>query len=238
MHCRPPVVIESMVRLLVPPASREHVMGDLSERYRSPRQYLMDAFHSLPLIIASQVRRTLNIGRIGVVAITLFFLLNANARSSWLAAALPTLLATAGLILRDAYRTPSSIPFAATEPRLAAIDVGVAAGCVLLWQSLADLLAPQWMLPARALAVGIPIFGVLLFFIRLEAPQVTSWPPASVRTMSINELMAEMRGVEAAVTTCYSHRDRGGVRARRLLPHFPIDHAAHIVGPGVQRGVR
>jgi len=53
-------------------------MDDLSERYRSPRQYLTDAFHSLPLIIASQVRRTLNIGRIGVVAITLFLLLNAT----------------------------------------------------------------------------------------------------------------------------------------------------------------
>jgi len=57
MHPRPPAVIESIVRLLVPPVSREHVMGDLSERYRSPRQYLMDAFLSLPLIVASQVRR-------------------------------------------------------------------------------------------------------------------------------------------------------------------------------------
>lgn len=71
MHSRPPAVIENMVRLLVPPASREHVMGDLSERYRSPRQYLMDAFQSLPLIIASQVRRTSNPGRLGVVAVTM-----------------------------------------------------------------------------------------------------------------------------------------------------------------------
>ena len=49
VHPRPPVVIENIVRLLVPPASREHVMGDLRERYRSPRQYLLDVFQGLPL---------------------------------------------------------------------------------------------------------------------------------------------------------------------------------------------
>jgi hypothetical protein len=29
----PPKVIERVVQLLMPPASREHVLGDLSERY-------------------------------------------------------------------------------------------------------------------------------------------------------------------------------------------------------------
>ena len=197
MHSRPPAVIENIVRLLVPPASREHVMGDLSERYRSPRQYLTDAFQSLPLIIASQVRRTSNPGRLGVVAATLFGLLNANAHNSWLVAALPTLLATAALILRDVYRAPSPTPFTATKSRPAAIDVGVAAGCMLLWQAFAALFAPQWLLPARALSVGLPIFCVLLFFVRLQAPQATSWPPAITRTMSIKDLMAEVRGFEA-----------------------------------------
>jgi len=189
--------MENIVRLLVPPASREHVMGDLSERYRSPRQYLMDAFRSLPLIIASQVRRTSNIGRLGVVAATLFLVLNANGGNSWPVAALPTLLAAAALVLRDAYRTPSPTPFSATRSRLAAVDVGAAAGCIFLWQALAALFAQQWLLTARALSVGIPIFCVLLFFVRLQAPQTTSWPPAIARTMSMNELMVEVRGFEA-----------------------------------------
>ncbi|HEY6927860.1 MAG TPA: hypothetical protein VI653_30570 [Steroidobacteraceae bacterium] len=197
MHPRPPALIENMVRLLVPPASREHVMGDLSERYRSSWRYLLDAFNSLPLIIASQVRRTLNIGRLGVVAVTLFFLLSANRGVTWVVAALPTLLATAALILRDAYRTPSATPFMPTERRLAAVDVAVAAACIFLWQALACLFAPQWLLPPQALSVGIPVFCVLLFFIRLQAPHTTFWPPAIARTMSINELMAEVRGLEA-----------------------------------------
>ena len=50
---RPPELMEKIVRLLAPPASREHVMGDLSERYRSPGQYLTEALRSLPFIISA-----------------------------------------------------------------------------------------------------------------------------------------------------------------------------------------
>jgi hypothetical protein len=32
METRPPKIIEGLVRLLTPPVSREHVLGDLSER--------------------------------------------------------------------------------------------------------------------------------------------------------------------------------------------------------------
>ena len=197
MAPRPPDVIEKIVRLLVPPASREHVLGDLSERYRSPRQYLMDVFHSLPLIIVSQVRRTSNIGGLGVVAITLFGLLEANASNSWRVAGVPTFLATVVLMLRDAYRTPTPTPFTQTPWHLAAIDVAAAAGCIYFWQALAALFAPQWLLPARALSGALPVFCILLFFVRLQAPPATFWPPAIARTMSGNELMAEVRGFEA-----------------------------------------
>ena len=56
----PPKVIERVVQLLMPPASREHVLGDLSERYVSPRQYLVDALRTLPFVVVSRVRRTSN----------------------------------------------------------------------------------------------------------------------------------------------------------------------------------
>jgi len=173
-------------------------MGDLSERYRSPRQYLMDAVHSLPLIIGSQIRRTANIGRLGIVAATLFIVLRTMGSNNPLVAALPALLPTAALMLRDAYRTPPPTPFTATRSRSAAIDVGVAAGSIFLWQALAALFAPQWLLAARALSVGIPLFCVILFLFRLQEPQATPWPPAIARTMSTTELMAEVRGLEAA----------------------------------------
>jgi hypothetical protein len=45
MEAGPPKVIEAVVRTLVPPASREHVLGDLRERYVSPGRYVIDALH-------------------------------------------------------------------------------------------------------------------------------------------------------------------------------------------------
>jgi len=47
-----------VIRLLIPPACREHVLGDLWERYTSPRQYVVDALRTLPFVIWSQIRRT------------------------------------------------------------------------------------------------------------------------------------------------------------------------------------
>jgi hypothetical protein len=35
--------MEALVGLLTPPACRDHVLGDLHERYSSPAQYLVDA---------------------------------------------------------------------------------------------------------------------------------------------------------------------------------------------------
>lgn len=54
----PPKLIEILVGLLVPPASREHVLGDLHERFRGTGQYIADAIRTLPMVIASRIRRT------------------------------------------------------------------------------------------------------------------------------------------------------------------------------------
>jgi len=43
METRPHALAEAAVRALVPPASREHVLGDLQERFTSTRQYVFDA---------------------------------------------------------------------------------------------------------------------------------------------------------------------------------------------------
>ena len=58
MPSAPPRVMEAVVGFLLPPACREHVLGDLHERYTSPRQYLVDALLAVPLVIASRIRRT------------------------------------------------------------------------------------------------------------------------------------------------------------------------------------
>jgi hypothetical protein len=56
MH--PPKLLENLVRILLPPASREHVLGDLQERYTSPPSYLTDALSVLGPVIISRIRRT------------------------------------------------------------------------------------------------------------------------------------------------------------------------------------
>ena len=61
METHPPKLIEAIVERLVPPACREHVLGDLSERYKSAGQYIADALAIIPLVIASRVRRTFDI---------------------------------------------------------------------------------------------------------------------------------------------------------------------------------
>jgi len=54
----PSKTAEKVVAFFVPPACREEVLGDLYERWRSPGQYYFDAIRTLPLVVASRVRRT------------------------------------------------------------------------------------------------------------------------------------------------------------------------------------
>jgi hypothetical protein len=58
LEARPPALIDAAVRLLVPVPCREHVIGDLWERYRSPRSFVLDALRTIPFVVISQVRRT------------------------------------------------------------------------------------------------------------------------------------------------------------------------------------
>ncbi|HMI96754.1 MAG TPA: hypothetical protein VK479_09605, partial [Micropepsaceae bacterium] len=72
MESRPPALIDRAVRLLIPPASREAVVGDLWERYASPLQYLFEALRILPYLIVSQIRRNSNIPLLGIAGFSLF----------------------------------------------------------------------------------------------------------------------------------------------------------------------
>lgn len=54
----PPNWLEKLAGILIPPACREEVVGDLRERYRHPAQYLVDLVAILPFLILSRVRRT------------------------------------------------------------------------------------------------------------------------------------------------------------------------------------
>jgi hypothetical protein len=57
----PPKFLESLVTLLLPPAVREQVLGDIHERYESPVKYIVDAASVVPAAIFGQLRRAMPI---------------------------------------------------------------------------------------------------------------------------------------------------------------------------------
>ena len=68
MTSRPRAVMESVVGLFVPPLTREHVLGDLAERYTSAGQYLLEALRTVPAVAISHLIPDVG-GRRQVVAV-------------------------------------------------------------------------------------------------------------------------------------------------------------------------
>ena len=50
--------IESVVGILIPPACREEVLGDLYERNPTALGFVFDTILTVPAVIVSQIRRT------------------------------------------------------------------------------------------------------------------------------------------------------------------------------------
>jgi hypothetical protein len=195
METRPPEIVSLIVRLLVPPASREHVLGDLNERYESPGRYVIDALKTVPFVVASRVRRTVNPGLSAFLALYLWFgVFWGPAQKHWFIAAVPALISVAVLVLRDAYRTLAPHPY-----RAAAGDVIAAAAAVLTTQAMCAFFAPDWTLTSGALRVGFPLGFFLLFFVRLQSPTGVHQPIAFAPAMTMQELSSEIDVYERIV---------------------------------------
>ena len=194
VETRPPALAEAVVRALVPPASREHVLGDLHERYTSPRHYVLDALSTLPFVVASRIRRTTHpIGFVFAVAFLWFAVFYGPFQKSWITALIPSLAGAVVLALRDAYRTLT--PRWARE---AFIDVTAFALSVALSQAVVALAAPQFLLAVPALVMGVPIGCVVLFLVRLQMPGGVT-RPRMPGEMSLPNLRLAVRAYEAAI---------------------------------------
>ena len=121
----PPVLLERLVLVLIPPAAREAMAGDLWERYRSPPQYAREALGALPFVIVSQARRNANLPVMGLQGVLAFGCFGGF--SGYLDAVLPTLALLAALSLQAAYQglNPPS-------PSRAALETILVAGLVLI----------------------------------------------------------------------------------------------------------
>ena len=188
-------MIARLVRALVPPASREHVLGDLLERYVSPRRYLLDALRTLPYIIASRLRRTTHPLGLALVGAFLWWAVFWGNRQQGPAVAIfPTLLTLAVLALRDVYRAPIS-----SWARASVVDVAIAAGAVLLSQALFAFAAPALVLNRETLLLGFPAGFVILFFMRLQSPPGFTHAHSFERTLSLEALRAEIAAYERII---------------------------------------
>jgi hypothetical protein len=142
MDAGPSKFAEALVAVLIPPACREEVVGDLHERYRSPLRYAGDALSTIPLVVFSRVRRTSDARVVLTQALALYFSFLEAAwitdvallRESWglLRLAAPASMTVVGLVLHDAYadpRRPSS--WGMVRPPLLGIGLALASQAVL-----------------------------------------------------------------------------------------------------------
>jgi len=166
---------ELLLGILIPPACREEVLGDLYERYRSPLRYAWDAICIVPLVILSRIRRTSDPLVVLTQSLALYtsFLCAARIASPkllvepWglLRLAAPVFVTLAGIALDDAYAHPSR-PSALGPIRAALTGIGLALWSqVLLWAG-----ASEFSIPYATMAYGCALSLLLATGVRILFP--------------------------------------------------------------------
>lgn len=195
MRRRPSRTVERFVGILLPPACREQVLGDLHERFESPAQYAADVLATVPLVILSRIRRTADSQ---VALIHAFVLYLSFIGAAWLTnrgvlvdqlglfrLAIPAAIILLGVVLDDAYADPcrqSSLQIV----RGPVLGLLVAVACqALFWAGNSELLVPMWvMLYGSAMSLLLSSAVRMLFppiTRELLRASVSSGPPEDQR---------------------------------------------------------
>jgi hypothetical protein len=185
MRSGPSKAAEAIVALLLPPACREEVLGDLHERYRSRLQYAADALCTVPLVILSRIRRTADPQVLLIQAFALYasFLTAAwfkdpsllQAQWGLLRLAIPPGMALLGLILEDAYTAPGRLsPLKLFRGPL--LSFGLAVGSQAVFRAgKSDLALPSWIM----------VYGSAMSLLLSSAVRVL-FPPVTDRLQGVN----------------------------------------------------
>lgn len=168
----PSGIAEAVVWCLLPPAAREHVVGDLHERYVSPRQYFLDAASVVPCVILSRIRRTTDPAVLLMEALVLYLSFFAAAwykgpaeflsqQNGLVRLAIPTAVALLAFRLVDAYANPKR-RWALKPVLQAALGMGFA------FLSQATLVANRdWTVPFPIMLIGSAMGLLLISAIRM-----------------------------------------------------------------------
>ena len=175
MRTGPPRLVEWFVRLLIPPACREHVLGDLWERNSCLRDYLRDAAPVIVCVLVSRIRRTTDPAVLLMEALVFYMsLIGASyyfgeqrflyADNGLLRLAAPVAVALLAFMLADAYADPENkLPL---KPALQG-----AFGIAIALLSQATLAPPDMAIPSRILFAGcLMSLGVISGVRMLFAP--------------------------------------------------------------------
>jgi hypothetical protein len=176
MEARPHPIAERVVSLLLPPACREPIVGDLHERYVSAAQYLVDALRTVPFAVWGQVRRTTSpmLAAAEAVAVYIAFVVASGITSPGrfgsatipVGAAVAALAALATVVLRDAWagQTPRARAHFALDAVLALTCAAVVHAAL---RTLGARLALEPIVSLTGMVIGVPLLtGVRV----LQAP--------------------------------------------------------------------
>jgi hypothetical protein len=155
MYSGPSKTAEAIIAVFVPLACREEVLGDLHERYSSSGQYGLDALRTIPLVIVSRIRHTVDPQVLLMQALALYasFL-----GAAWLKdraflsepwglvrLAIPGGMAMLGLILDDAYAKPGRrSPLSLTRGPVLGLGLALASQGMFRISN-PDLAVPNWI---------------------------------------------------------------------------------------------
>lgn len=166
MPLSPPKKLEAAVAFFIPAASREHVLGDLHERCRSPWQYAREALRTVPMVVLGRMLRT---ARPEVVALEGAALCLVYWIAAWQAGAADLLrvvtaamIGLAALLVRDAYCAADQGPRPVTALEGALLALLVQLSMAALGWGLA--------IPAKASGMACFLSAALIFAMRMMYP--------------------------------------------------------------------
>src|SRR5262249_936562 len=152
-------------------ACREHVLGDLCERYESPIQYILESIQILPFIIASRIRRTFRLELFLSEAFGLYIAFGGAAlaggleyiydHAAYLALGIVIGTVLSVLVLCDVYANPQD-----QSSRRLRFEVALAVACTFVSRSVAQLLNPNWALPLWVMLIGSGVSLPMLLMVR------------------------------------------------------------------------
>lgn len=168
-------MIEKLVGIFIPPACREEVLGDLRERNDGIQLFVYDAMRTVPMVIASRIRRTTDSVVLLMEAFCSYvsylscaFVVQRSMisnREDLLRMGIPCAITLTVLVVADAYANPKKK--SVLRPILAVV-ISIA------FVFLAQLMYP--LLPGNIVAVGSGMSAMLLVVMRMLFPPMADRP--------------------------------------------------------------